>query len=96
MDNAIIHMQPLDAHRQPMGYPAKMVGTLPRDSMPHRIGASWDLNNKKEMPYFVRVWADGRHGGDFEVDLDAPTDSLRYLDSITFYQMLTVLPRRPS
>jgi hypothetical protein len=77
-----------------MGYPVKMVGTLPRDAMPHSIGGSWELNKKKEMPYFCRVWADGRFGGDFEVLVDAPTNKLRYLDSITFYQSLTVLPRR--
>lgn len=92
---AIIHMQPLDARRQPM-YPVKQVAVVERGETPHRVGGSWALNRKKEMPYFVRVWADGKFGGDFEVDLDAPTNNLRFLNSITFYQMLTVLPRRLS
>lgn len=96
METAVIHMQPLDARRNPMEYPAKRVAMVPRDAQPHRVGGVWALNNKKEMPYFVRVWADGKFGGDFEVDVDPSQDKLRYLDSITFYQMLTVLPRRDS
>lgn len=90
MQHAIVHMQPLNVRREPM-YPAKFVGTVPRDAEPHRISGAWPLNREKEMPHYVRVWADNR-SKDFEVDCAAP-ERLRFLDGITFYQDLTVLPR---
>lgn len=90
--HAMIHMQPLDARRQPCA-PVQFVGTVPRDAQPHRVGAAWNTEHLKEQPYFVRVWADRRHGGDFEVECVGPS-KLRKLNSVTFYQHLTVLPRR--
>lgn len=93
--HALIHMQPLNWRRQPIEqYPAKLVAILPRDAQPHLVCGSWELDKTKEMPYYARVWADGRHGGDYEVDLDPPSTKQRYLTSITFVQHLTVLPRR--
>lgn len=91
--HAVIRMQPLDAKRQPIdGYPIKrLADTVPRDGEPHRVGESWELDPQKEMPYFVRVWADDRCI-DTEIDCAGPSH-MRRLNSVTFYMMLTVLPR---
>lgn len=90
--NALIHMQPLNARRQPV-YQRKLVGTLPRDAQPHQISGEWELDRTKEMPYYVRVWADNGRGFDFEFDGTAP-ERFRKLASITVTQILTVQPRR--
>lgn len=94
MQHALIHMQPLNARRQPI-LKHKFVGTLPRDGEPHRISGHWDLDKEApgiEMPYYVRVWADDK-SKDFEI-VCAPPTHLRHLNSITFTQDLAVLPRR--
>jgi hypothetical protein len=92
--HAVIHMQPLSVNRDPIpGYPVKRLSTtVPRDGEPHRIGESWELDPAREMPYFVRVWADDRSIVR-EIDCAGPTN-LRNLNSITFWMMLTVLPRK--
>lgn len=91
--HAVIHMQPLDARRQPIpGYARKrLAATVPRDAQPHRVGESWELDASREMPYFVQVWADDR-SIIREIDCAGPA-SMRKLKNITFYMMLTVLPR---
>lgn len=89
--NAIIRMQPLDAKRNPL-FPPKIVGTVPRDAQPHRVGDVWQLDPKKEMPYYVRVWADDRYI--IKEILAAPPAELRKLKTVTFYMDLTVLPRK--
>lgn len=89
--HAVIHMQPLDANRRPCGYPVQRVGTVPRDAQPHRVGGVWELDRTREMPYVVRVWADDRYI-DREIEAAGP-NHMRFLDSITFYMLLTVLPR---
>lgn len=91
MQTALIHMQPLSVRRKPI-YERKFVGTIPRDAQPHRISGEWELDPTKEMPHYVRVWADDR-GYDFEVEAAAP-ERLRGLNSIMFHQILTVLPRK--
>lgn len=91
--HALIHMQPLGVNRQPIpGYPVKRLAqTVPRDGQPHRIGESWQLDPSKEMPYFVRIWADDRSIVR-EIECAGPAH-LRKLNSITFHMDLTVLPR---
>jgi len=91
--HAIIHMQPLNARRQPMGYPIKRnAQTVPRDGEPHRVGDVWELDRTLEHPYFCRVWADDKHI-DLEIDCAGPA-SMRHLSSVTFYTDLRVLPRK--
>lgn len=89
--NAIIRMQPLNVRRKPC-YPLQIVGTVPRDEQPHRVSGTWELDDSREMPHYVRVWADDGRGFDFEVDAAAPAN-WRFLKSITFYQDLKVMPR---
>ncbi len=89
--NALIRMQPLDVKRQPL-YPMQLVGTVPRDAQPHRVGGVWELDPKKEMPYFVRVFADNK-SIIREIQAEGPSH-LRKLNSVTFYMDLTVLPRK--
>ena len=91
--HAIVHMQPLDARRNPItGYPRKRLReSVPRDGEPHRVGESWELDAAREMPYYVQVWADDRSIVR-EIDCVGP-EKLRNLNSITFYMMLTVLPK---
>jgi hypothetical protein len=93
MQHAIIHMQPLDARRQPIpGYEMKRnAKTVPRDGQPHQVGESWQLDPKKEMPYFCRIWADDK--SIVREILAVGPEKLRHLNSITFYMDLTVLPR---
>jgi len=92
LQHAIIHMQPLNARRQPCGYPIKRLSqTVPRDGEPHRIGEMWELDPTREMPYYCRIWADDKSIVR-EIQAAWP-ERLRKLGSITFYMALTVLPR---
>lgn len=90
--NAVITMQPLTVQRKPLFRP-RIVGTVPRDGQPHRVGGVWEIAHLPEMPHYVRVRADDGVAHDFEVDCAGPVH-MRHLGSVTFYQMLTVLPKR--
>ncbi len=87
--HAIVYMQPLDARGRPY-CPTKVVGTVPRDGVPHRVHGTFDLDKNKEPPRYVRVYADGapERGGVFPL---FPID--KALDRATLVQDLTVLPR---
>jgi hypothetical protein len=88
--NALIYMVPLTVKRDPIGKPF-FCGTIPRDGEFHRVSGSFVLDKTKEMPHFVRIWADDK-AKDFEVAASAPLH-MRKLNTITFYQDLRVLPR---
>lgn len=93
--NAIIHMQPLNVRRQPIpGLATKRCeATIPRDAQPHIVGNFWDLDaaENPEMPYYMQIWADGGKPIIREIDCAGPS-KLRFLNSITFWMWLTVLP----
>lgn len=89
---AVVHMQPLDERRNPIGKPM-FAGMTPRDGVTRQLSIAVDLDPYGcRMPFYLRVWADGKHGGDFEIDV-APPERLRKLNGVTCAMWLAVNPK---
>lgn len=89
---AMVHMEPLDGKKKQI-FPPKLAGMTPRDGLPHRVSCSWETDPNLPFPHYVRIYADRRDGGIFEVKVPPPVD-WRKLDRFTLTQILTVLPRK--